>query len=76
MGLGIRDWLANGDLSCLVLHWLSLSLSLSLRSGFSLLLLCFRLFRPPYRSGRPRGSTPKGRRARMRDVFLRDMDVP
>ncbi|SOO24378.1 conserved hypothetical protein [Xanthomonas phaseoli pv. phaseoli] len=66
LGLGIRDWLANGDLSCLVLHWLwlwlwlSLSLSLSLRSGFSLLSLCFRLFGPPYRSGRPRGSNPEG----------------
>ncbi len=31
-GFVVRDWLANGDLSCLVLHSLSLSLSLSLCS--------------------------------------------
>lgn len=59
-GFVVRDWLANGDLSCLVLHSLSLSLSLSLCSGFGLLLPCCRLYGPPYRSGKPGRYNPEG----------------
>lgn len=54
-GFVVRDWLANGDLSCLVLHSLSLSLSLSLLLGF-----CNSLFIPHTAAAGRVGQTRRG----------------